>query len=263
MTDVLLTLSEADLAEIAKALRSRRLTPPYSTAALGRLLAEPSASFASIGMRQFDEQGFSSEQTATVIELLIRQRWRESRAEESIDLVTTGPETPGAANRDTAVVVREMFASAERSVLVAGFAVYQGQRVFEVLADRMEALPNLEVRLFLDVHRSPGDPTPATAIVRQFAHGFREHQWPQGRRLPEVRYDPRSLAIDTPKRACLHAKCIVVDRKEAFITSANFTEAAHERNLEVGVLIRSTHLANRLASHFDSLVTAEMLVRAL
>jgi phosphatidylserine/phosphatidylglycerophosphate/cardiolipin synthase-like enzyme len=155
-----------------------------------------------------------------------------------------------------------MFAGAERSVLVAGFAVYQGQRVFEVLADRMEALPDLEVRFFLDVHRHPGDPNPATEIVRQFSHGFREHQWPKGRRLPEVRYDPRSVAIDSPKKACLHAKCIVVDRKEAFITSANFTEAAQERNLEVGVLIRSPHVAERLAAHFDSLVVAERLVRA-
>ncbi len=38
--------------------------------------------------------------------------------------------------------------------------------------------------------------------------------------------------------ACQHAKCILVDGVTAFITSANFTESAHERNIELGVLFR-------------------------
>ena len=50
--------------------------------------------------------------------------------EEVIRLVTTSPEALGAANRDTSVVVRELSHKAEESVLVAGYAVYQGQRVF-------------------------------------------------------------------------------------------------------------------------------------
>lgn len=59
------------------------------------------------------------------------------------------------------------------------------------------------------------------------------------RRLPRVFYDPRALEMDSHKKACLHAKCIVVDRKEVFVSSANFTEAAQERYLEVGLLIHS------------------------
>jgi hypothetical protein len=43
-----------------------------------------------------------------------------------IDLVTTGPEPGGITNRDTSVVVRELFAHAKESVLVVGYAVYQG-----------------------------------------------------------------------------------------------------------------------------------------
>ena len=53
-----------------------------------------------------------------------------------IELVTTGPDVAGIAHRDTSVVVRELFANARESVLVAGYAIYQGQRVFQALADR-------------------------------------------------------------------------------------------------------------------------------
>jgi hypothetical protein len=60
-----------------------------------------------------------------------------------IDLVTTGPEARTSAHRDTSVVVRELFVNAEHSVLIAGYAVYQGQRVFQALADRMLAKPEL------------------------------------------------------------------------------------------------------------------------
>jgi len=61
----------------------------------------------------------------------------------------------------------------------------------------------------------------------------------------------------------MHAKCIVIDRKTVFVSSANFTEAAQERNLEVGLLIRSSTLADRLQAHFDSLVAEKLLQQVL
>lgn len=78
-------------------------------------------------------------------------------------------------------------------------------------------------------------------------------------RVPEIYYDPRALERDPARRASLHAKCIVVDREHAFISSANFTEAAQVRNIEVGVLIRSRLLASRLADHFEGLVMLGLL----
>jgi phosphatidylserine/phosphatidylglycerophosphate/cardiolipin synthase-like enzyme len=75
-------------------------------------------------------------------------------------------------------------------------------------------------------------------------------------------YDPRSLNADAAKRASLHAKCIVIDREAAFVSSANFTEAAQVRNIEVGVLIRSPGFAVKLARHFETLA-AEGILRRL
>jgi phosphatidylserine/phosphatidylglycerophosphate/cardiolipin synthase-like enzyme len=174
-----------------------------------------------------------------------------------LDLAERG----GVANRATSVVVREMFSQAEQSVLLAGYAVYQCQKVFQALAERMDARPDLKVRFFLDVGRGPGDGSTSGQIVRRFADRFRTKHWPKDHRLPEVYFDPRSLETDATKRTCLHAKCIVTDLMQVFVSSANFTEAAQERNLEVGLLIRSAHLARRLADHFETLVSSGLLQR--
>jgi phosphatidylserine/phosphatidylglycerophosphate/cardiolipin synthase-like enzyme len=62
--------------------------------------------------------------------------------------------------------------------------------------------------------------------------------------------------MDRTKKAALHAKCVVVDRSVAFVSSANFTEAAQNRNIEVGALIKSPSYAARLVHHFQALAAA-------
>ena len=54
--------------------------------------------------------------------------------------------------------------------------------------------------------------------------------------------------------AALHAKCIVVDGFEVFVSSPNFTEAAQERNIEVGLRLHSAAIAERIRRFFESLV---------
>ena len=66
---------------------------------------------------------------------------------------------------------------------------------------------------------------------------------------------PRSLDVAEEKRASLHAKCVVVDRKHVFISSANFTEAAQERNVEVGRLVHSPNLGEQLTRYFETLIS--------
>ncbi len=105
-----------------------------------------------------------------------------------MDLVWTGPETLEVTNRDTGVVVRDLFGTAEAEVLVAGFAVYQGRTVFKRLAERMEERPDLRVKLFLDVHRQMTDTSPAAELLRDFAQRFQTKEWP-GEKLPELFYD--------------------------------------------------------------------------
>ena len=87
-------------------------------------------------------------------------------------------------------------------------------------------------------------PPPAEELVAQFAHRFWSKDWP-GDAKPAVYYDPRSLEPDGPE-GVLHAKAIVADDQAALVTSANLTEAAFDRNIEVGILTRDQLLAASL-----------------
>jgi phosphatidylserine/phosphatidylglycerophosphate/cardiolipin synthase-like enzyme len=77
--------------------------------------------------------------------------------------------------------------------------------------------------------------------------------WP-GTALPTVYYDQRALVTAGPTRASMHAKCVVVDDSVAFVTSANFTEAAQARNVEAGALLRGAGFARALSAQFTALV---------
>lgn len=261
MTGRFQKLSERDLQEIASAIRSGRLSPPFATVALQRVVAGDYADTAAVDLQWLSENGFGPEQVAVALDLLRMERRERPLFEDVVELVTTGPDVSGISNRDTSVVVRELFANACESVLVAGYAIYQGRRVFQTLADRMLEIPQLKVRMFLDIQRGQGDTTAERELIRRFAERFRSHQWPKDRPLPEVFFDPRSLELETDRRACLHAKCVVIDNKEVFISSANFTEAAQQRNLEVGVQIRSREVADRIIRYFNGLLEKELLIQ--
>jgi phosphatidylserine/phosphatidylglycerophosphate/cardiolipin synthase-like enzyme len=80
--------------------------------------------------------------------------------------------------------------------------------------------------------------------VRRFAERFRKTDWP-GSARPRVVYNPRSIEPDGP-RGVLHAKAVVAGDETFFITSANLTEAALDRNIEMGLLVRDNALAPRV-----------------
>jgi phosphatidylserine/phosphatidylglycerophosphate/cardiolipin synthase-like enzyme len=198
---------------------------------------------------------------ASCLEVVADSVAARSTVADEIQLVMTGPEGE-AYHRDTAVVVQDLFHRAERSVLVAGYAFYQGKEVFEELGRRMDEIPDLHVRIFLNVARKPEAVGSVAEIVSGFVRKFKAHNWPAGCRLPELYYDRRPLAA-AEGPVSLHAKCIVVDGREIFISSANFTEAAQHRNIEVGVLVKSATLAHQAAEFFDALVGEHVCVRAV
>ena len=54
-------------------------------------------------------------------------------------------------------------------------------------------------------------------------------------------------------------RAVVVDDEAVFVTSANLTEAALDRNIEVGLLVRDRALALTLSSHFRGLIDRGLL----
>lgn len=219
---------------------------------------------AAAALIQWEEQQFTPEQIAWIIRKVINDRRQHRRVnDDDLKLVLTGPESPGLPIRDTAAVVHELFLAAQQSVVIAGYAIYHGQRVFKALAQRMAKMPDLKVRMFLDVVLSQGHTTNSVKNVDEvFADHFKTSEWPIGYPLPEVFCYTRSSTANND-RSPMHAKCVVVDGKTAFISSANFTDAAQERNIEVGVLIHTTSIAERLTQHFEGLLLCGHFRRVL
>lgn len=173
------------------------------------------------------------------------------------DLVWSGPEVPGLHARDTRRVYEELLGSAERSLWVSTYAFFDGPKAFGVLARRMETAAGLQVTLLLNIQRKRGDTTAAEQLVRRFADRFWRDEWP-GSARPRVFYDPRALELDGPG-GVLHAKAVVSDDDTVFVTSANLTEAAFERNIELGLLVRDRALAGSIVAHFRGLIERGLL----
>jgi phosphatidylserine/phosphatidylglycerophosphate/cardiolipin synthase-like enzyme len=93
--------------------------------------------------------------------------------------------------------------------------------------------------------------------VRRFTDHFWTTDWP-GLSRPSVFYDPRALDPEGPG-GVLHAKAVVADDEAVFVTSANLTEAAFDRNIELGVLLRDRALALTIGGYFQTLIDRDLL----
>ena len=175
----------------------------------------------------------------------------------AVDLVWSGPEVPGLHSRDTRRVFEELVRSAQRSLWISTFAYFDGRSAFGELAQRLDAIEGLRARLLLNIQRSKGDTTDPEQLVRRFADRFWGTDWP-GKSRPAVYYDRRSLDPAGPA-GVLHAKALVADDESVFITSANLTEAAFDRNIELGLLTRNHVLAASITTHFQGLIDTERL----
>lgn len=199
-------------------------------------------------LREFVADGYQPRHLATVVAGIAAAADRTPKPTGLFDLVLSGPDLPGVPTADTAAVMRTLVSQAAREVILVGYAVHDGRRIFEPLAKRLAEVPGITVTICLDIQRAWNDPTPSADLVARFAREFRLKHWPWPT-LPALYYDPRSLETGDA-RASLHAKCVIVDRERALVTSANFTDAAQRKNVEVGVDIRYRPTVERLADYF-------------
>jgi len=257
MNSALLRVTSSALRSLADSINSGRLAPPFNAISLQRYLPQWECSPVAEELHSFSSATSNSPGLAHLLYVLADAKAEFEKASSKIELVWSGPEMPGAASRDTSVVVRELFSAADLSVLVAGFSISHGSEIFSSLAQRMIQIPNLRVRMFLNVARED-DRTSNEELLHSFYLLFKSKHcpWPN---LPQVFYDPRALETAFSRRASLHAKCLVVDGAKCFVSSANFTQSGQARNIEVGVLIEDTNLATSLHDQFELLITHGLL----
>src|ERR1035438_4390447 len=159
VTNGLLSLSASDLTALKEALRTGRLPAPFLPALIERIVPRTVSDDVSAALQAMAASGTNRQGLVAALELLATARAQQLSIDEVIELVTTGPEAGTVTNRDTQVVVEELFRNAQHSVLVAGYELYQAAAVFRTLADRMAEEPRPGVRMFLNVKRPFGDTT--------------------------------------------------------------------------------------------------------
>ena len=189
---------------------------------------------------------------------------RVYRPPPRLELVWTGPETRATTARSTALVVERMFNAATRSVIVGGYT-FDTKEILEPLCRAMRER-GVVVTMFIDIEGATANPDHIDAFAGEFIDGWLRRVWPAGAPKPAIYYDPRTaIRGDVPgyEWATLHAKCVVVDDEQAFVTSANFTDRGQTRNIEAGVLITDTAFAEQLAGQWRQLVSEGLVLRFL
>ena len=215
--------------------------------------------------------GLDAPQTLALVGCVLAER--RGRRGPRLELVWTGPDLRQSVVRDTARVVRDLFEAAERSVLVGGCYFTEGDDILKPLYRALRER-GVQATFCVNIPRMPpqapllpGQPVgkrmdPAQAErehVRAEVRRFIARNWPFGPPLPEFYYDPRT--VPTHSKILLHSKCIVVDERTAFISSANFTHNGQERNIETGVQIDDEAFARELSGHWRALIGAGLLQR--
>jgi phosphatidylserine/phosphatidylglycerophosphate/cardiolipin synthase-like enzyme len=246
---ILASLSDAALNALSTAVEAGWLSGGSPDSAFTSIAGENGAAV-SAWLTSLEKASFTPVQIARLLHSIVAGRHRDRVLVP--DLVVSGPDVPGVPTADTYAVVQSLFQEAQTEIVLAGYAFHNGKLLFERLAEQKRLRPQLRIIFHVDVPRRGGDATSSDDIILRYADEFRTRHWPW-QPFPEVYFDPRAMDADSHSRASLHAKVVVVDRSKLFLTSANFTEAAHQRNIEMGLLSRAAYLAEQVAAYFEGL----------
>jgi hypothetical protein len=120
--------SAGTLRALATALRNGQLGPAITRMALARVAQCPESITAELC--RLSAEGLAPSHMALLLEIAADAAEQRLSGGVPVSLVWTGPESAVSQSRDTAVVVEELFAHAERFVLVSSYVVQKGTTVF-------------------------------------------------------------------------------------------------------------------------------------
>lgn len=181
-----------------------------------------------------------------------RERERAARAVR-VSIVWTGPETVAVPVRRTEQALLELIASAHKQLIVVSFAVYKVQEVSAALVAC--ANRGCDVSVVVESEAESGGKVAfemSQALGSEVARHAGLYTWLAERR-PET---------GSGKRASLHAKCAVADAERLLVSSANLTEYALTKNIEMGLLVEGGEVPRRVDAHWRSLIERGVLHQA-
>ncbi len=172
-----------------------------------------------------------------------------SAQQTAVDLVWTGPKTGLIPTRSTEQVLLEVIDSAKMGLFLVSYVFYKAPKVIDAL--NAAAGRGVQIRILMELSTEYGGAIKGNSAgeMRKLVPGASIYVWSSASK------NRKGEAV----AAAVHAKCAVADGHVAFITSANLTSAALERNMELGLLVRGGDVPKRLRTHLDALVTTEVI----
>lgn len=198
---------------------------------------------------------------AAFVDVLADSQAGTESALRSVMPVLSGPAVPGVSVVSTPSMVRGLFEEAKNRVLVSSYVFHEARDLLAPLAKRMDVDPNFEVIVVTDLSTRRQGNEPLAMLANRFRAQFLDKIW-SGSRAPEIWHDPRGVQEpDRSKSGVMHAKTVIIDETAALVTSANFTEAAQSRNIEVGILLRHSVPVKTLGAFFEGMMATGYLVK--
>jgi cardiolipin synthase A/B len=175
---------------------------------------------------------------------LCSSMFSEWQQQQSIELLWSGPlPSSHIPARRIDQVFYDLISSAKREILLVTFAAYKVHQLMDGLVKALNR--GVNVRLILEFEETSQGQLSTDAlnafpeIIRQKAEIY---YWPLDKRERNASGRPGKL----------HAKVAIVD-DQAVLSSANLTDDAFTRNLELGILISNNQILQRIRGHFGSL----------
>jgi hypothetical protein len=178
VTTGLTALSRSDLEALLREVEQGRLPCPLARAGL---MAAGLGHLAD-GVGVLDGLG----RDGIIAALRVALAERSAERQTSLELVWTGPEARISGARDTAVVVRQLFERAERSVLVGGYAFDHGAEILRPLHEAM-VTRSVAAELFVNLEGRARTAIEADRAIAAAVEDFLTENWPFG--------EPVSLSI--------------------------------------------------------------------
>lgn len=169
----------------------------------------------------------------------------------TVDLVWSGPSTGLVPIRHTEQVLCEVIESARHRIFLVSFVAYEVETIIKVLKTAIGRGVHIDVLLEASKDHGGKVSVDSSGTMKERIPDACVYAWTvDGGKMP----DGRPIGS-------VHAKCAVADDRIAFLTSANLSEAAMERNMELGVLVRGGHLPEELHRHLEALVKTGVVTR--
>lgn len=164
---------------------------------------------------------------------------------QSTELVWTGPTTPFVSARRTEQALLEVINSSERTLFITSFVAYDVSTVIRALNTASHR--GVVISMLLELSQEEGGRVDFNVVDKMRAL------------VPAAKLYVWSNKSESFSGGSVHAKVAVADAKICFITSANLTGYAMEKNMEAGVLISGGRITNLLDEHLRSLVATKIV----